>query len=293
MRKYKTKKSASAIGLKDIIKSNKRQFTVLVIVAVIIVVAILGVAAASAQSEYGSSFLVRGDTIKIGLRTDIEGFGQIDEAGDITGFDRDFIDEVLGRMLNGQEKLYEYVPITSQDAGASIKYGETNINLGLLVEGTDRTKGFRTSTPYYTDNIVAVVHGSSKLDKLANMEGGKVGALSMAIVMDDLEEYMEKNKIYTKMEDGKQSVEILRYSDYESAMTDIEHNRVGAVVMPYAIARQFEARGFRILAEPLYEVGYCVMLPTGQAAFTQEMNKVIAQMETDGTMEELRRKWGL
>ena len=85
----------------------------------------------------------------------------------------------------------------------------------------------------------------------------------------------------------------MRYSDYESAMTDIEHNRVNAVVMPYTIARQFESAGYRILAEPLYQVGYGILLPTGQSAVAAEMNRVIAEMKQDGTTDALRVKWNV
>ncbi len=285
MRNYHKRRNTSAIRFKDILRANKKQLLTLgaTVAAVIVVIAVItGVAA---RQEFDASFLVTGDTVKIGIRTDVKDFGQVDESGEITGFDRDFIDEVMRRMLEGQEKLYEYVPITSQNAGASIKYGYTNVNLGLLVDGTDRTKGFRVTKPYYLDRVVAVVHGGSRIDKLTNMEGGRIGMLTMAINMDDLEKYLKKNKIETEG--------LLRYSDYESAMTDVEHNRVGAIVMPYAIAKQFEAAGFRILAEPLFDVGYSVMLPTGQVAFTNEMNKVIDEMEQDGAMAELRQKWGL
>jgi ABC-type amino acid transport substrate-binding protein len=274
----------SHITFADIAKSNARPLILLAIIGVVVLCAILAIVNAAGRSGFRSSFLVTGDTIKIGIRTDIEGFGYIDENGEMAGFDRDVVDEVLSRLLPGTERLIEYTPITSQDAGASIKYGNANICLGILTEDTSRTKGFRLTDPYYTDSVVAVVQGSSRLDRLANMDGGKLGILNGVISEEEVEEYLKKNDM---------NYELLRYSDYESAMTDIEHGRVNVVVMPYAIARQFEASGFRILAEPLYGVGYHIMLPTGQAAFANEMSKVIREMEQDGTLEELRRKWGL
>ncbi|HBU12409.1 MAG TPA: hypothetical protein DEB31_06695 [Clostridiales bacterium] len=286
MRTYKVRNAGPVVRARDVIKANKRQFVTLCALVAAAVLVIFAVAGVADRSEYGSSFLVTGDTVKIGIRTDVNAFGHYDESGDIVGFDRDVIDEIMSRMMAGQDKLYEYVSITSQDAGASIKYGETNVNLGLLVGGTERTEGFRVTAPYYKDNIVAVVHSSSVLDKLINLDGGKVGALNKALNEDELRAYLSDNEII-------EETDLLRYSDYESAMTDIEHGRVDAVVMPYALARQFEERGYRVLAEPLYEIGYSVMLPTGQAAFAREMSKVIAGLEEDGTLAALREKWGL
>ncbi len=248
------------------------------------VVGIILIYQLSIKQGFGSSFLVTEDTIKIGIRTDIERFGQFDENGDIVGFDRDFVDEALSRLLPSRQKMFEYYSITSQNAGPNIKYGVTNMNLGLIVDGTKKVSSFRISKPYYTDSVVAVVPGSSRIEKLSNIEGGKIGAFDADVPKDAITGFLKGNG----MEE-----QYLRYYDYESAMTDIEQNRVNAVIMPLAMARQFEAAGFRILAEPLFEIGYSVMLPTGQAAFTAELDRVIGEMKRDGTLDELRRKWNL
>lgn len=271
-------------SLGDNIKRNKKPFIILTVIIIAALIVISIAVSAVNRRNYDSSFLVTGDSIKIGIRTGVDGFGQVDESGNITGFDKDLIDEILRRMLNGQQKIIEYVPITSQNAGSSIKYGITNICLGLLTEDTDRTNGFRLTEPYYYDHVVAVVNGNSRLESLSNLEGGKLGVFSAAISQDELESYLSKNRL---------EFDILRYSDFESAMSDIENNRVNAVVLPYVLARRFETAGYRILAQPLYEIGYSVMLPTGQGAFTSEMNKVIEEMKNDGTIDALLKKWNL
>lgn len=270
--------------LAENIKRNKKPFIILLIIIIAAAITVTAVIAAVNRRDYNSSFLVTGDVIKIGIRTGVEGFGELDENGDIAGFDRDLIDEILRRMLGEQQKIIEYIPITSQNAGSSIKYGIANICLGLLTEDTDRTTGFRLTEPYYTDRVVAVVNGNSRLESLNNLEGGKLGVFSAAISQDELEAYLSKNHM---------EYDILRYSDFESAMSDIENNRVNAVVLPYILARRFETAGYRILAQPLYDIGYSVMLPTGQAAFTNEMNKVIEEMKADGTIDALLQKWNL
>lgn len=268
----------------DNIKRNKKPFIILVIIIAAALITIFAVASFINRRDYNSSFLVTGDVIKIGIRTGVDGFGESGENGEISGFDKDLIDEILRRMLNGKQKIIEYIPITSQNAGSSIKYGIANICLGLLTDDTDRTKGFRLTEPYYTDRVVAVVNGNSRLESLSNLEGGKLGVFSAAISQDELESYLSKNHM---------EYDIVRYSDFESAMSDIENNRVNAVVLPYILARRFETAGYRILAQPLYEIGYSVMLPTGQAAFTNEMNKVISDMKNDGTIDALLQKWNL
>lgn len=283
MQAYKIKRPGQA-KLIDTIKAHKGRFiAILAIVAAAVVVMLIAADFAQTRNFYSSS-LVSGDSIRIGLRTDIKGFGQMEEDGSVTGFDRDVIEEALSRILPAQERLIEFVPITSEDAGANIKYGNTDINLGLIVEGSGKTSGFKITDPYYEDNVVAVVQGSSRLDKISNMEGGRLGVFQNTLPEGSMDSYLSKNKM---------EFTILRYSDYESAITDLEHNRVNAIIMPYAMARRFEQAGLRVLAEPLFTIGYSIMLPTNQTAFCAELNKVIAEMRRDGTLDELAAKWSV
>lgn len=224
------------------------------------------------------------DTVKVGLRTDVAGFGSVDEEGNLVGFDRDYIDAILTELLGGQTKIYEYYPLTSQDAGGAIKYGTVDIALGLLTEGTDKTKGFTLTKPYYVDDVVVVTRADSRAQGLADVESEEIGLLSTAVPSSGFADHLESMGL---------TFEVLRYSDYESATLDLDAGRVSAVAMPRALSRQFEDAGYRILAEPAWEIGYSIMLPTGQGAVETEFNRVIDQFEADGTTLALAQKWGL
>ena len=140
----------------EFIKRNKKPLLItILIIAAVIACAVLFTNLATRQG-FDTSFLMTRDVVRIGLRTDIEGFGGKDENGNLIGFDRDYIDAVLKDLLGNQEKMYEYYPITSQDAGGAIKYGNIDIALGLLTTGENvsKTKGFTLTEPYYTDDVV-------------------------------------------------------------------------------------------------------------------------------------------
>ncbi len=257
-------------------------FLILLVAGVIATVAV--VSNVAGKRNFQSSFLVRNDSIVIGLRTDVQGFGTADEAGQPLGFDRDVIDEVMQRLLPDSDKLYEYKSTTSQDAGGLIKYGEIDLALGLFSEGLDKTKGFTLTDPYYMDDVVAIVRSDSKLDSIESLQAGKVGIMTTATKQDDFIKYAQSKGL---------NYEVFRYTDYESAGIDIEAGRVNAIIAPRSIANQFMQAGFRVLAQPLYQVGYCVMLPTGQSAVKDAIDKALQGMEEDGTMQKLRDKWNL
>jgi len=283
LRKY-SKERRRETPARRFVQANKKKLTALLCAALAVVVVVLLFMNLATKQGFESSFLMTRDTVRIGVRTDVEGFGSVDENGNLVGFDRDYIDAILNELLGGQTKMYEYFPLTSQDAGGAIKYGTVDIALGLLSDGTDKTKGFTLTKPYYTDDVVVVTRADSRAQGLEDIESEAIGLFSTAVPSADFTKHLESQGF---------EFEIQRYSDFESAMLDLDAGRVAAIAMPRAMARQFEAAGYRILADPAYEVGYSIMLPTGQSAVETEFNRIIDQFEADGTTLALEQKWGL
>lgn len=269
-------------GFQEYVQRHKVQCLIALIV--IIGAVSIGFAAAQAASRqsYAESFVVTDDTIRVGIRTGVDGFGMLDENGEITGFDREYIDEVLSRLID-TPKIYEYIPLTSQDAGAAVKYGEAQLALGQLSQGRTQTSGFYLTDAYASDNIVAVVADSSRLENLGDLESG-IGVLATSISVSEAAEELAKQGI---------DQTLTSYSDYESALTDLSHSRINAVLMPYSIAKRLQQAGYRILAQPIFDVQYRIMLSSTQSAVGQQINRIIAQLEEDGTAAALRAKWGV
>lgn len=279
---YRRRKRAPG-NFRRFLAANKKQIGILMLIVAVIVVAALTTRQMAAQKDLAASFLKTNDTIRIGIRVGVPGFGELDENGEIVGFDRDYIDVLLSRLVGSEPKIYEYVPLTGQDAGAAIKYGRTDISLGQLGPGMLQTTGFTLTNPYFTDRVVAVVPESSQIASIRELTGG-IGLLQTAV---------PSSKASAELEELGIAAELVSYSDYESALTDLDYGRIGAVLMPYETTRQFSREDYRILTEELFTVDYCILLPSGQAALADEMNAVIAQMSENGTIANLRNKWNV
>lgn len=262
-------------------RPSKKQLAVAALIVAAVAVAVVLMRYVSTQKNYDASFLVANDTIRVGIRVGVPGFGEMDENGEIVGFDRDYIDLVLDRLIGSDPKIFEYVPLTSQDAGAAIKYGVADICLGQLSSGLLQTNGFTLTQPYFTDRVVAVVPETSQIASIRELADG-VGYLQTAIAASTAREQLEEIGMPT---------ELISYADYESALSDLDHSRIGAVLMPYETARQFTRQGYRILTEELFTLGYGILLPSGQAAVAAEMSAAIAALSENGTTGVLRTKW--
>lgn len=267
---------------REFVHRYRTQCVIAAVVLALVAVVWVGAAGAASRRSYQESFLVTDDTVSVGIRVGSPGYGELDENGQITGFDREYIDVLLSRLID-EPKIYKYVPLTSQDAGAAIKYGQADICLGQLSSGRTQTSGFALSDAYCADHVVALVSPNSQLNDIADLESG-LGVLATALSVDETEAELRKKGI---------TMPLTQYSDYESALTDLTHSRVNAVIMPYSVARRLEASGYRIIAEPLFDVSYRIMLASGEDTVLSQINRIIQDMEKDGTGPALRAKWNV
>gem|GEM_PF-3565155 len=271
----------SLISRENLLKIDRAQLIKLLILAGAVVAAVLIIAGLAARGNIESSFLAQAETVRVGIRTDIAGFGQVSETGEAEGFDADVAREVIDRVLE-EDKAISFVPIGSEDAGAGIKYGTIDIAAGLLASGTDRVKGFTITEPYYSDSILSAVSDPS-IKSLASLDGGRIGILNSMIPLATAKDYLDQLNI---------SADIVRYFGIGEADNDLGAGKIDAFWAPEAILKQYMPYYTRI-SEPVAQIGYGILLPTGEDVVKNAMNDAIRAMERDGTLEELARKWDI
>jgi ABC-type amino acid transport substrate-binding protein len=251
------------------------------IVAGAVIAAVIVIAGLVARGNIDSSFLAQAETVRVGVRTDIAGFGDIGESGDIEGFDADVAKEVVSRVLT-EEKPVAFVPLTSEDAGAGIKYDQIDIAIGFLVPGTARVSGFTITDPYYTDTVYAAV-ADPAITSLSALDGKTVGILNSMIPLATANDYLDDLDI---------SAEITRYFSLEEAIAGLETGKIDAFLAPGAFLDQYMPSYARI-GDPVAQIGYGILLPSSQSLMQGEMNDAIRSMKRDGTLENLAEKWGI
>ena len=234
------------------------------------------------QGNIESSYLAKTETIRVGVRTDVQGFGQAGETGEIQGFDVDVAREVLSRIL-GKDKPLKFIPLESEDAGAGIKYDKIDLGLGFLAEDTDRVKGFMLTDPYYYDNIYAAVSDAGAISSPDALDGKNVGILNSMITQARASDYLDQLHI---------SATIDRYFSFEDAAGALETKKIDAFLAPEALLRQYMDQYTRV-NQPIAQIGYSIILPSGQSAVQGAINAAIHALERDGTIESLANKWGI
>ena len=251
------------------------------IVAAVIVVIVFA-AQYLHQRDIRNSYLAGKEIITVGMRADVAGFGTKDENGDLCGYDADVITEVL-HGLYGSEVPVRFFELTTEDAGATMKYAQTDITLGFLVSGSDRTDGFALSDPYYYDDVLLVLRPGGSLSDFSALAGKNIGILNSMITVKTATEWVDKTGI---------EAEVLRYYDYTTAQEDLTSGKMEAFMCPRAIADQYFA-DYPRAQETLFTVGYCIMVPNAQKATANLINSELSELKAEGTLRELAQKWNI
>ncbi len=252
------------------------------IIAGVIVAGVLIIANAVAQSNVAGSYMAKAETIKIGVRADVKGFGEVGENGTVQGFDVDVAREVVLRVF-GKDKPVAFVALSSEDAGAGIKYGEIDIAAGFLAAKTERVQGYILTDPYYTDKVYAVSASAGIANSFADLDEKNVGILSSMLSVSQATDWLRDKKV---------TAQIAKYYGLDDAKMDLDKNKINAFLAPQALIKQYLGN-YIIVGEALGTVGYSIMLPSSQGAVQGAMSGAIHAMQSDGTMQNLAVKWGI
>ncbi len=171
-----------------------------------------------AKAEILDRVLERGKVV-CGGRTDLAGFGMLDEAGNNTGFDIDFCRAVAAAVL-GDPTAIEVVPLTAADRGPVLQTAEVDI-LSRNVTWTasrDSQWGNFTTVMFY-DGQGFMIRKDSGITSTADFDGGTVCVTSGTTTEQNLSDFFRQNGMEYEAVIFEESAAV--YSAYEEGRCDI------------------------------------------------------------------------
>lgn len=224
------------------------------------------------------------DTLVVGMDDAFAPMGFKDESGDITGFDVDLAKE-LGKRLN---KKIVFQPIDWTMKEAELKSG----NIDLIWNGytiTDERKNkVDFSVPYLKNKQVIVTLSNSNINSKLDLSNKKVGAQSESSAITAME---KEEDLYNSFSGGS----AITFEDNNQALMDLEAGRIDAVVADEILVRYYlRLKGedkFKILDDNFGEEEYGVGIRKGDTEMVEEFNKAYKEMQEDGTLQKISKKW--
>jgi general L-amino acid transport system substrate-binding protein len=211
-------------------------------------------AAAPAQSDGGSILARVKDRGKLicGGRTDLAGFGMLDDAGNNTGFDIDLCRAVAAAVL-GDASAVEVVPLTAADRGPSLQTAEVDL-LSRNVTWTasrDAQWGNFTAIMFY-DGQGFMIRNDSGITSTDQFDGATVCVTSGTTTEQNLADFFRQNNMTYEAVTFEETAAV--YSAYEEGRCDIttsDKSQLASVRSGFADPEAHTILDITISKEPL------------------------------------------
>ena len=234
-----------------------------------------------AQGDSSLSVVKEKGVFILGLDDSFPPMGFRDEKGEIVGFDIDLAREVCLRMgvelkLQPIDWDAKILDLNSRDIDA--------IWNGLTITD-ERKESITFSKPYIANRQIIIVKTGSGIDTIAALSGRKVG-LQLGSSAE--------NAVMSRAGAAESFGEMNKYQDNVQALMDLEVGRIDAVVVDEILGRYYISKKpglFSVAAEAFAEEQYGIGFRLGDLALAGEVDRILDEMDGDGTAAEISAKW--
>jgi len=199
----------------------------------------------------------------------------------VKGFDADLA-ELIAKEMQVEakwikkpfDKCFEY-----------LRKGDVDMVINAVTITENRQEEFLFSDPYFeTGQIIAVKEDVDNIETTEDLMGKKVG--------------VQRNTtadLYLRRE-GKNEINIQPYDSFEDALFDLNRDLLDAVVgdaptILYNIRELFPS--IKTVGDLLTDEKYGIVFRTTDTELCNEVNRILAKLKQDGTLDDLVKKWNL
>lgn len=223
------------------------------------------------------------NTFILGMDDSFPPMGYRNENNELVGFDIDLANEVCKKMG---------MKLKNQTISWAAKEQELDSgNIDCIWNGfgytEDRNKAMTLSKPYVKDRSMFVVKEGSTYEKQDELKGKKIGVQSGST----------QEKRLNESNYGKELGEIIGYTDYLTALMDLETGNIDAVYMSqisgnYIIEKQNkEFKTFDAIGIGEESKGMVIAFKKGNVELKDKVEKALDELKQEGKLKELSEKW--
>lgn len=234
------------------------------------------------KTDLYEAIVQRGKMI-VGISFDSKPFGFVDKDGTIKGMEVDFAKEIAGRILGDRSKI-QFKNINSEDRIHAVSSGDVDMVISTMTITPQRKKVVDFSSPYFVAGQVICVKRDSKIDSL-----------------DDL---MNKRIIVILGTTGEKNIKrfapnalIRGYVNNSEAINAFKNSTDGAITTDDSLLQGLvmENTNYMILPRRLTKEPYGIAFKKSKQTkfLRRNVNRVINEIEFDGTLGAIKDKWGI
>ena len=238
------------------------------------------------------------DTLRIGVRSDIVGFGYLNEqTNKYYGMEIDLANDLVNRL---GYRGAEFVTVTPDNRKEMLLEGKVDALIACYSIADSRPENFDFSPAYYDDEVIAVVQDSSLVNSIYGLKGLTFGTMSgsnaaplLSIKLYDM--HFSDGEARKANEDNSDVTfdtwRLLRFPSYQELSDALEAGIIDAMVLDGAIAKSYmNDKRSKLNGFVVAEQSYGIATPKG-SELSDRVADVVQEMLDDGTIDTLIDKW--
>lgn len=208
--------------------------------------------------------------------------GFVDDNGTYTGFDIDLAKAICKRIISpsGVQATLNVMPVNGVDGVAGLLNGSIDF-LGNSITAKGEGSLDYSDVIFTTKQVIAV--SKQEYKSKADLEGKKVAVVTASASAEALAGDSAFNAKVTATE----------YADAKAAAQAVSSGEADAVVLDEMAVKYLNKNGaaLSVLEEDLGVNEYRLVFNADSRALKKEVNKILKELNEDGTMKELTTKW--
>ncbi|MBN8955198.1 MAG: transporter substrate-binding domain-containing protein [Rhizobiales bacterium] len=218
-------------------------------------------------------------TVRVGVRTEVPGFGIVDDAGKTVGFDVDIANEIANRL----GVKIELVPVTAATRVPLLQQGRIDMIVATLTHYRKRDEVIDFSIGYFWTGQKLMVKKTSSIKTLADMAGKRAGTTVGAGVVENLKRAQPAATTQT-------------FEGYPEAFLAMQRSLVDAVVADVIILAGLRANApnpsdYVIVGESLGGGDYGIGMRENDSKWRDAINFTLQDIWRDGTWDKIYARW--
>ncbi|HAL65914.1 MAG TPA: amino acid ABC transporter substrate-binding protein [Bacteroidales bacterium] len=221
--------------------------------------------------------------LRVGLCPEYPPFESINESNEIVGFDPGLADAIAKEL--GIEAEFVNTPWEGLIAG--LNNGDFDVIISAMSpeEATAATDAVELSENYYVmSDVIVVCSDNNDIKSKEDLAGKVVGvqdACSAAHAAEDLPNH------------GIEVAALNRYVRNAEAYAELASGRIDALVVSitYANEQAKNNPGFKVINDPLQEVGLAVVAKQGSVSLIDRINEIVVELKENGIYDQIAVEW--
>ena len=222
----------------------------------------------------------KSNELTVGTSADYKPF-MFYENGELKGFEKDLVDAVCARL----NKKPVYKDLSFDSIIGALQSGRIHVAVAAITPTEDRVKNVDFSEPYHKAQFVLLVSETSSIKGIGDLANANVG-----VQMGTTYENKAKGD-WLKTQAVK---DVVSRAKIPELIQEYKTGRVDALLMGEREAKEVAAEqgNMRIIVLEGLDDSAAFALPKN-SNYAAALDKVIADMEKDGSLKQIREKWGL